>query len=58
MKDKTIYAVFDSYINGNISWVKSKIKLMSKAEFITFLEYARNRGYNLDRLKHLVGRIK
>ena len=35
MKDETIYSIFESYLNGNISWVKKKIKRMSKADFLT-----------------------
>jgi len=54
MKDETIYAVLDSYINGNISWVKQKVRLMTKAEFITFLEYARSCGIMPYELQHLV----
>lgn len=55
MKDATIMIIWDSYLNGNISWVKSKIKLMTKAEFVTFLEYARASGIYPYRLRHLVG---
>jgi len=45
MKDDTIMKIWESYLHGNISWVKSKVRLMSKSEFITFLEYARSSGY-------------
>ena len=54
MKDATIMEVFESYVNGNTSYAKSKVKLMSKAEFITFLEYARSYGYKPYQLRKLV----
>lgn len=54
MEQETITEVFDSYINGNISWVKKKIKRMSKADFIDFLEHARSNGIKPYQLRHLV----
>lgn len=46
MKQETIEQIWESYLNGNISWVKKKIKRMSKADFIDFLELARCNGKN------------
>ena len=54
MKQETIIEIWESYLNGNISWVKEKIKKMTKAEFIDFLEHARNYGYKPYKLRHLV----
>ena len=54
MEDDTIMKIWESYLNGNISYVKSKVRRMSKAEFITFLEYARASGYHPYRLRGLV----
>jgi len=54
MKQKTIIEIWESYINGNISWVKKKIKRMSKADFIDFLELARGNGIKPYQLRHLV----
>lgn len=54
MKQETIVLIWESYLNGNISWVKEKVKRMSKAEFIDFLEHARSYGYKPYRLRHLV----
>ena len=54
MKDETIFEIWESYVNGNISWVRKKIKRMSKADFITFLEYARASGIKPYKLRHLV----
>ena len=54
MRDETIFKVFEGYANGNISWAKKKIKLMSKAEFITFIEHARSNGVMPYKLRCLV----
>ena len=54
MKQETIVEVWESYVNGNISWVKNKIRNMTKAEFIDFLEHARSNGVHPYKLRHLV----
>lgn len=54
MKAETILLIWESYVNGNISWVKNKIKRMSKADFIDFLEHARANGIMPYKLRHLV----
>lgn len=54
MKQETIIEIWESYVNGNIFWAKAKIKRMSKAEFIDFLELARSNGVYPYKLRHLV----
>ncbi len=54
MKQETIIKVWESYLNGNLSWVKNKIKQMTKADFIDFLELARANGVKPYQLRHLV----
>lgn len=54
MKQETIVEIWEKYVNGNISWVKAKIKCMSKADFIDFLELARSNGVYPYKLRHLV----
>ena len=54
MKQGTVEIIWESFVNGNISWVKKKIKLMTKAEFIDFLEHGRSYGYKPYQLRHLV----
>ena len=46
MKYKTIHELAGSYINGNISYVKGKVKRMSKIDFVSLLEEIKNFGYN------------
>ena len=54
MKQETIIQIWEKYLNGNIEWTKKKIKRMSKAEFIDFLELARSYGHKPYKLRHLV----
>ncbi len=54
MKQETIIQIWESYVDGNISWVKDKIKRMSKADFVDFLELARSNGVYPYKLRHLV----
>ena len=54
MKQETITQIYESYVNGNIGWAKKKIRLMTKAEFIDFLEHARANGQKPYQLRHLV----
>jgi len=42
MKQETIKAIFESYINGNITETKQAIKKMSKMDFINFAEEMRS----------------
>jgi len=54
MKHETILELVESYICGNIGYVKSKVKLMTKVEFLDFIEECRANGMNPHTLKNLV----
>lgn len=54
MKDEKINKVVESYLNGNFAEVKASVKVMNKADFITFIEGCRANGINPYRLRHLV----
>ena len=38
MKAETIQEIAESYVNGNITWVKKRVKRMSKLDFYYLLE--------------------
>ena len=44
LKEFYIKEVFDNYINGNIKDARKQVKLMTKAEFVDLIEYARGNG--------------
>ena len=54
MKEETIMELTESYINGNIGYVRTKVKLMTKAQFIDFAEHCRSYGIRLDELRKVV----
>ncbi len=44
MKLENIEALAESYINGNISYVKKKVQTMSKVDFVSLLTVIRAMG--------------
>lgn len=55
MRTQVIDQIAESYINGNISWVKNEIKKMSKVDFLYFIKVM-VREYNvcLDKINNLL----
>ena len=58
MKQETILELCESFINGNISYVRGKVKRMSKIDFFYLLEEIINRGWennhDRERVAHLL----
>jgi len=52
MNAGTIQEIAESYVNGNISWVKEKVKRMSKIDFFCLVQAIESmtNSNNTDRL--------
>ena len=51
MKQQTLEEIAESLYNGNITWVKNKIKRMSKRDFLEFVIICTSLyNYNIDDL--------
>ena len=46
MKTETLSELADSHINGNINYVKAKVKHMTKWEFFLLLDFIVNQSDN------------